>query len=148
MLSVHSRLALLFKRPEPRARVLGYLQWLLSNVERKNSWQLAEFIGDATPDGVQHLFERAHWDADLARDILRDYVTEHLGDAEAVLIVDETCFIKKWRHSAGVERQYSGTAAVGRIARRRPYPALVCLAQATSTTGAAVPLPSPGMHSS
>ena len=75
LLSVHSRLAPLFKRPEPRARVLGYLQGLLSNVERKNSWQLAEFIGDTTPDGVQHLLERAHWDADLARDILRDYVT-------------------------------------------------------------------------
>ena len=113
LLSVHSRLAPLFKRPEPRARVLGYLQWLLSNVERKNSWQLAEFIGDTTPDGVQHLLERAHWDADLARDILRDYVTEHLGDADAVLIVDETGFIKKGRHSAGVKRQYSGTA--GRI---------------------------------
>ena len=113
LLSVHSRLAPLFKRPEPRARVLGYLQGLLSNVERKNSWQLAEFIGEATPDGVQHLLERAHWDADLARDILRDYVTEHLGDAEAVLIVDETGFIKKGRHSAGVKRQYSGTA--GRI---------------------------------
>lgn len=113
LLSVHSRLAPLFKRPEPRARVLGYLQGLLSNVERKNSWQLAEFIGDTTPDGVQHLLERAHWDADLARDILRDYVTEHLGDAEAVLIVDETGFIKKGRHSAGVKRQYSGTA--GRI---------------------------------
>ena len=113
LLSVHSRLAPLFKRPEPRARVLGYLQGLLSNVERKNSWQLAEFIGDTTPDGVQHLLERAHWDADLGRDILRDYVTGHLGDQEAVLIVDETGFIKKGRHSAGVKRQYSGTA--GRI---------------------------------
>lgn len=113
LLNVHSRLARLFKRPEPKARVLGYLQGLLSNIERKNSWQLAEFIGDASPDGVQHLLERAHWDAQLARDILRDYVIEHLGDEDAVLIVDETGFLKKGRHSAGVKRQYSGTA--GRI---------------------------------
>lgn len=113
LLDLHSRLAGLFKRPEPRARALGYLQGLLSPIERKNSWQLAGFMGDATPDGVQHLLERAHWDADLARDILRDYVIEHLGDEDAVLIVDETGFIKKGRHSAGVKRQYSGTA--GRI---------------------------------
>ncbi len=103
----------LVQRPEPKARVLGYLQGLLSNIERKNSWQLAEFIGDASPDGVQHLLERAHWDAQLARDISRDYVIEHLGDEDAVLIVDETGFLKKGRHSAGVKRQYSGTA--GRI---------------------------------
>ena len=84
LLDLHSRLEPLFKRPEPRARALGYLQGLLSNVERKNSWQLAEFIDDTTPDGVQHLLERAHWNADLARDILRDYVvgsTLHLLDA-------------------------------------------------------------------
>jgi len=110
---VHGRLAPLFKRPEPRARALGYLKGLLSNIERKNGWQLAEFMGEATPDGVQHLLERAHWNADEARDILREYVIEHLGDADAVLIVDETGFIKKGRHSAGVKRQYSGTA--GRI---------------------------------
>ncbi|MBD2827128.1 transposase, partial [Xenorhabdus szentirmaii] len=64
-------------------------------------------------DGVQHLLERAHWDVDVARDILRDYVTEHLGDEQGVLIVDETGFIKKGTHSAGVQRQYSGTA--GRV---------------------------------
>lgn len=110
---VHGRLGALFKRPEPRARALAYMKGLLSNIERKNGWQLAEFMGEATPDGVQHLLERAHWDADGARDILREYVIEQLGDADAVLIVDETGFIKKGRHSAGVKRQYSGTA--GRI---------------------------------
>lgn len=111
--SAHSRLACLFKRPGPRARSLAYLKGLLSHVERKNGWQLAEFIGEATPDGVQHLLERAHWDADEARDVLRSYVIEHIGDPDAVLIVDETGFIKKGQHSAGVKRQYSGTA--GRI---------------------------------
>ncbi len=59
------------------------------------------------------LLERADWDVDMARDILRDYVTEHLGDEQGVLIIDETGFIKKGGHSAGVQRQYSGTA--GRI---------------------------------
>jgi SRSO17 transposase len=86
---------------------------LLGTVERKNGWQLAEWIGEATPDGVQHLLERAQWDPDAARDVLREYVVEQLGEREAVLIVDETGFLKKGEHSAGVQRQYSGTA--GRI---------------------------------
>jgi SRSO17 transposase len=111
--SLHGRLAGLFKRAEPRQRSLAYLQGLLGAVERKNGWQLAEFIGEATPDGVQHLLERAQWSAEAARDVLRDYVIEHIGTPEGVLIVDETGFIKKGTHSAGVKRQYSGTA--GRI---------------------------------
>lgn len=76
-------------------------------------WQLAEWMDEASPDGVQHLLERALWDADTARDVLRGYVVEHLETREGVLIVDETGFIKKGLHSAGVQRQYSGTA--GRI---------------------------------
>lgn len=111
--AVHGRLASLFKRSEPRQRSLAYLKGLLSSVERKNGWQLAEWMGERTPDGVQHLLERAHWNADAVRDVLRDYVIEHVGDADGVLIVDETGFIKKGVHSAGVQRQYSGTA--GRI---------------------------------
>lgn len=110
---VHERLGSLFKRSEPRQRSLAYLKGLLSAVERKNGWQLAEWMGEATPDGVQHLLEGAQWDADAARDVLRDYVVEQVGDAEGVLIVDETGFVKKGIHSAGVQRQYSGTA--GRI---------------------------------
>ena len=110
---VHARLSGLFKRAEPRQRSLAYLRGLLGSVERKNGWQLAEFIGEATPDGVQHLLERAHWSADAARDVLRDYVVEQLGTEDGVLIVDETGFIKKGVHSAGVKRQYSGTA--GRV---------------------------------
>ncbi|WP_409348868.1 IS701 family transposase [Ralstonia syzygii] len=104
---------MLFKRPEPRQRALAYLRGLLSPVERKNGWQLAEWIGEASPDGVQHLLERAQWDAEEARDVLREYVVEKLGADDGVLIVDETGFIKKGQHSVGVQRQYSGTA--GRI---------------------------------
>ena len=69
-----------FRRPEPRRRVLDYLRGLVSSVERKNGWQLAEQAGDATPDGVQRLLYNYRWDADLVRDDLRSYVLEHLGD--------------------------------------------------------------------
>ena len=110
---VHERIAGRFRRPEPRRRALAYLRGLLSLVERKNGWQLAEQAGDATPDGVQRLVYNYRWDADLVRDDLRDYVVEHLGDADGVLVVDETGFLKKGGKSAGVQRQYSGTA--GRI---------------------------------
>jgi SRSO17 transposase len=102
-----------FPRAEPRQRVATYLQGLLSPLERKNGWQLAEHAGDAAPYGVQHLLGRAVWSADEVRDDLRAYVVEHLGDAEAVLVVDETGFLKKGTHSVGVARQYSGTA--GRV---------------------------------
>jgi SRSO17 transposase len=102
-----------FPRSEPRTRALAYLRGLISPVERKNGWQLAEEAGDATPYGVQHLLGRAEWSADEVRDDLRSYVVEHLGTESAVLVVDETGFLKKGTRSAGVQRQYSGTA--GRI---------------------------------
>ena len=110
---VHECIAGRFRRPEPRRRSLDYLKGLLSPVERKNGWQLAEQAGDATPCGVQHLLSSYIWDADLVRDDLRDYVVEQLGDANGVLVVDETGFLKKGNKSVGVQRQYSGTA--GRI---------------------------------
>jgi SRSO17 transposase len=102
-----------FARAEPRRRVVTYVRGLLSTVERKNSWQLAEEVGDVTPYGIQHLLGRARWNADEVRDDLRTYVVEHLGDPQAVLIVDETGFVKKGEQSVGVQRQYSGTA--GRV---------------------------------
>lgn len=102
-----------FARSEPRRRAVGYVRGLLSGVERKNGWQMAEHLGDPTPDGVQHLLARAGWDADAVRDDLRAYVAEHLGDPGGVLVVDETGFLKKGVKSCGVARQYSGTA--GRI---------------------------------
>src|SRR5918997_1738279 len=108
--AVHARVAARFARAEPRRRALGYLRGLLSPVERKNGWQLAEQAGEATPDGMQHLLARADWDADQVREDLRAYVVEHLGDERAVLVVDETGFLKKGKKSVGVQRQYSGTA--------------------------------------
>ena len=103
------RLAPHFARSEPRQRVRVYVRGLLSSVERKNSWQLAEVSGDATPYGFQYLLGRADWEADAVRDELRHYLVPHLGNLHAVLVIDETGVPKKGRHSAGVARQYSGT---------------------------------------
>ena len=110
---VGQRLGPYFARSEPRARAIDYLRGLLSDAERKNGWQLAEYLGDPTPDGVQHLLARADWDADAVRDDLTRYLHDHLGDPDGVLIVDETGFLKKGTKSCGVARQYTGTA--GRI---------------------------------
>ncbi len=107
---VHECIAGRFRRPEPRRRAIAYLRGLLSPVERKNGWQLAEQAGDATPDGVQRLLYSYRWEADLVRDDLVGYVVEHLGCADAVVAVDETGFLKKGNKSVGVQRQYSGTA--------------------------------------
>jgi SRSO17 transposase len=93
-----------FARLEVRRRAGAYLRGLLGPVERKNGWQLAEAAGDARPDGMQDFLARMRWDADEVRDDLRAYVVEHLGDAGAVLILDETGFVKKGVKSAGVQR--------------------------------------------
>ncbi len=111
--AVTGRIAWRFARSEVRGRARAYVRGLLSGVQRKNSWQLAESAGDATPYGLQHLLGRASWDADEVRDDLREYVLERLGDEDAVLVVDETGFLKKGKGSVGVKRQYSGTA--GRV---------------------------------
>jgi len=108
--ALHARVAGRFARSEPRRRALAYLRGLLGNVTRKNGWQLAEHAGERTPDGMQRLLSTAGWDPDLVRDDLREYVVEHLGDPGAVLVVDETGFLKKGTTSVGVQRQYSGTA--------------------------------------
>ena len=89
------RIAPRFARAEPRRRAAAYLRGLLAPVERKNGWQLAEAAGDATPDGVQDFLSRAQWDADAVRDDLQAYMVEQLGDAKAVLVLDETGFLKK-----------------------------------------------------
>ena len=110
---VERRIGPLFARSEATMRAMSYLAGLLSPAERKNSWQLAEVCGDHNPYGFQHLLGRADWDADRLRDCLRTYVTDYLADGDAVGVIDETGFLKKGTHSAGVARQYSGTA--GRI---------------------------------
>ena len=99
-----------FRRAEVRKRVGCYLQGLLAPVERKNGWQMAEELGDPDAHGVQRLLAEADWDEEAVRDELRAYVIEHLGEAGGILVVDETGFIKKGKKSAGVARQYSGTA--------------------------------------
>ncbi len=107
------RVAGRFGRSEPRQRVGAYVQGLLAGLERKNGWTLAEHAGAVSPDGMQRLLRIADWDVDGVRDDVRSYVIQHLGDPEAVLILDDTGFLKKGVRSAGVQRQYSGTA--GRV---------------------------------
>lgn len=104
------RIAGRFARVEPRRRIRRLVLGLLSDLPRKNCWTIAEWAGEATPDGMQHLLNRAKWDADAVRDDLRDYVVEHLRDEAAVLVVDETGDVKKGAHTVAVQRQYTGTA--------------------------------------
>jgi SRSO17 transposase len=107
------RIAGRFARVEPRRRVKDLVLGLLSDLPRKNCWSIAEWAGETSPDGMQHLLGRARWGADRLRDDVREYVLEHLRDEDAVLVVDETGDVKKGTHTVGVQRQYTGTA--GRI---------------------------------
>jgi SRSO17 transposase len=107
------RVAGRFTRVEPRRRAGLFLLGLLAGLPRVNCWTIAEHAGESTPDGMQHLLARASWDTDGVRDDLRSYVVDHLGDPEAVLVVDETGDVKKGSATVGVQRQYTGTA--GRI---------------------------------
>ena len=108
--ALHGRIAPRFRRAEARARARRYLDGLLGPIERKNGWQMAEYLDETGPQGVQRLLNAADWDAEAVRDDLRAYVIEYLGDPDGVLIADETGFLKKGTKSAGVARQYSGTA--------------------------------------
>jgi len=110
---VHARIGRHFARSEPRQRVLAYLKGLLSNCQRKNGWQLAELMGEMTPDGMQRLLSSAKWDVNGVRDDLQSYIVEQLGDSQAIGVLDETGFLKQGDKSVGVGRQYSGTA--GRV---------------------------------
>jgi SRSO17 transposase len=99
-----------FRRVEARRRARAFVLGLLAGLPRVNCWSIAEHAGDRTPSGMQHLLSRAAWDADGIRDDLRGYVTEHLGGPDAMLVVDETGDVKKGTATAGVQRQYTGTA--------------------------------------
>jgi SRSO17 transposase len=110
---LHVRVAGRFARSEPRARSREYVTGLVAGLERKNGWTLAERAGEVSPDGMQRLLRWADWDVDGVRDDLRDHVVEELGDRDGVLVLDDTGFVKKGTKSAGVQRQYSGTA--GRV---------------------------------
>ena len=102
-----------FAQVQTRQRAQAYVRGLLSPVERKNGWQLAEEAGETTPYAMQYLLDRAVWDSEQLREVLCTYVKEQLADGSAVLVIDETGFLKKGSKSVGVQRQYSGTA--GRI---------------------------------
>ncbi|MFF5037556.1 IS701 family transposase [Nocardia salmonicida] len=108
--SLMTRVGARFTRSEPRARAREYVSGLVAGLERKNGWTLAEHAGESGPQGMQRLLRRADWDVDGVRDDVRAYVVERLGDPDAVLAADETGFLKKGVRSAGVQRQYSGTA--------------------------------------
>ena len=122
--AVLDRIESRFTRYEPRRHAGALMLGMLSGLERKNCWTIAEARGDLTPDGLQHLLARAKWDADAVRDDLRDYVIEAFGEPDAVLVVDETGDLKKGEHSVGVQRQYTGTA--GRIENAQVAVYLVC----------------------
>ena len=107
---IHEHIGPRFRRAEVRQRAARFLEGLMSRVERKNGWQLAEELGEHGPRGVQRLLGEADWDEEAVRDDLRTYVIEHLGEDHGILVVDETGFVKKGKKSAGVARQYSGTA--------------------------------------
>ncbi|MER7959328.1 IS701 family transposase [Streptomyces sp. NPDC096030] len=101
-------LASLFCRVEPRLTARAYLKALLGTVERKNSWQISAYIGHGAPDRVKALLRSAVWSADALRDRVRAFVVGHLGDPDAVLVLDETAFLKKGAKSVGVAAQYAG----------------------------------------
>jgi SRSO17 transposase len=107
------RVAGRFARVDLRWRARAFVRGLLADLPRKNCWTIGEHAGDPNPDGMQHLLARAVWDEDKVRDDIRDYVVEHLGDPQAVLVVDETGDLKKGTQTVGVQRQYTGTA--GRV---------------------------------
>ncbi len=106
----HARFADLFERSESREQAKKYLRGLLAQADRKNSWQVAEAVGDRIPDRMQRLLYRVPWNADAARDQLLQFVIDTFGDEEGIGVVDETSFVKKGTHSVGVARQYLGTA--------------------------------------
>jgi SRSO17 transposase len=110
---VKARIGLVFSRAELRKTAGSFIDGLLSGVERKTGWLMAEQAGLERPYRIQSLLGRSQWSAEALRDWVRDYALEALGDADGVLVVDETGFVKKGEHSVGVARQYTGTA--GRV---------------------------------
>jgi SRSO17 transposase len=104
----HARLACHFARPEPFARALRFVQGILSQVERKNGWQLAEQAREATPYGMQRLLSQAVWDVDGVRDEIRAFALDQLGRRQVIVAIDETGFLKRGKHSAGVHKPYYG----------------------------------------
>jgi SRSO17 transposase len=105
----HARFARFFRRSEPRAQARNYLRGLLSPVGRKNSWQMAEAVGEPDPARMQYLLYGAQWDADAVGQELQRFVVEQFGDPEGIAVVDESAFVKKGSQSVGVKRQWCST---------------------------------------
>jgi SRSO17 transposase len=111
--NVLNRIEPLFVHPASRKHAEQYLRGLLAPIERKNGWSIAEYVGEKEPKAMQRFLNLAGWDADALRDLVCDYVVEHVNDPRGILVADPTGFAKKGRKSAGVQRQYSGT--LGRV---------------------------------
>src|SRR5262249_41775544 len=104
------RIRPLFTQERVAASAWQFLDGLLGNEARKTGWMRAEAAGDPGPWRQQAILGRGRWDADALRDIVREYALEALGDADAVLVIDETGFLKQGKASCGVARQYTGSA--------------------------------------
>jgi SRSO17 transposase len=107
---VKRRMSCLFSQKRAAVNAGLFLDGLLGDERRKTGWMRAEAAGDPGPWRQQALLGRDLWDADALRDLVRDYVVEHLGDDDAVLVIDETGFLKQGKASCGVARQYTGSA--------------------------------------
>jgi SRSO17 transposase len=126
-----ARMRPLFKHPSVAESASAYIDGLLGPERRKTGWMRAEAAGDTGPWRQQAVLGRAAWDADALRDVVRDYVIEMLGAPDAVLVIDETGFLKQGKSSCGVSRQYTGSAGKitnsdvrrQRFGARRPHPA-------------------------
>ncbi len=105
---VKARIKPLFTQERVAASAGLFLDGLLGDERRKTGWMRAEAAGDKGPWRQQAILGRGRWDADDLRDIVRDYVVEHLADGDAVLVIDETGFLKQGKASCGVARQYNG----------------------------------------
>jgi SRSO17 transposase len=113
------RVAGRFPRVETRQRFTRFLRGMLAELPRKTCWSIAEHAGETSPDGMQHLLNRACWDTEGVAADLRGFVAGYLGEPDGVLIVDESGDLKKGEHTVGVQRQYTGTAAGSRTPRSR-----------------------------
>ena len=104
------RLGVVFPNKLGLRNMQKYLRGLLGDSERKNGWQMSEYLGESTPYAIQQFIYRGRFNANFLRDELREYIIESIGEGHGVLVIDETGFLKQGKHSCGVKRQYSGTA--------------------------------------
>lgn len=124
-----------FGRVEPRRRVRAFLLGLMAGLPRVNCWTIAEHAGHASPDGMQHLLAGSVWDSERVRDELRSYVVDHLGDAGAVLVVDETGHVKKGVHTVGCNVSTPAPRAGSRTPRSGSTSSTPLLPGTRSSTG-------------